>query len=262
MVKTGKPGKPCPCCSRGGHRLMECDRFKLLKTYERWKLAEQKSLCRTCLNNNGNWPCRSWKGCEIENFRHKHHTLLHAAPSNSLSTGMTASHLSTDQLWIFRIVSVVLHAKIQKLSIFAFIDEGSLETLIEETMAKQLNNRTNRIIDVTLDQKCLLRGTELIANTVKYYCKERRGSSWSSSSCTYRELSSGSVTNTTLWRNGSTFPSPTGTPHWRLQRATQIADGIQQYRLMPPEEIVVRRTSWIAGRQVSSWMEYLRWHSF
>ncbi|XP_062707592.1 uncharacterized protein LOC134288019 [Aedes albopictus] len=139
MVKTGKLVKPCSCCSREGHRLAECDRFKLLKTDDRWKLAEQKSLCRTCLNNHGKWPCRSWKGCEIEGCRHKHHTLLHGAPSNSQSAGMTASHLSTDQFCMFRIVPVVLHAKGRKLSIFAFIDEGSSETLIEETVAKQLD---------------------------------------------------------------------------------------------------------------------------
>ncbi|XP_062714026.1 uncharacterized protein LOC134290833 [Aedes albopictus] len=138
VVKTGKSVKPCLCCSREGHRLVDCSRFKSLNADDRWKLAEQKGLCRTCLNNHGKWPCRSWKGCEVEGCRHKHHTLLHGTALSSQSTGMSASHLSIGQFCMFRIVPVVLHGKGKDMLIFAFIDEGSSETLIEEAVAKQL----------------------------------------------------------------------------------------------------------------------------
>lgn len=76
-VGSSRPAMPCSSCGRDGHRVADCPQFKSANVDERWKLVHQKGLCRTCLNSHGKWPCRSWRCCEIEGCRQKHHTLLH-----------------------------------------------------------------------------------------------------------------------------------------------------------------------------------------
>ncbi|XP_055638295.1 uncharacterized protein LOC129776590 isoform X2 [Toxorhynchites rutilus septentrionalis] len=136
VARGNKLSKPCASCGRDGHRVAECQNFIALATDDRCKLVQEKNLCRTCLNSHGKWPCRSWKSCEVEGCRHKHHTLLHSV--NSI--GVSASHLSSfvGQFYLFRMVPVVLHGEQTSQMVFAFIDEGSSETLLEHSTAKSL----------------------------------------------------------------------------------------------------------------------------
>ncbi|XP_062533380.1 uncharacterized protein LOC134202389 [Armigeres subalbatus] len=138
-INSVKTAKPCVACGRTGHRLAECHQLKGATVDERWKLVQQYGLCRTCLNNHGRWPCRSWNGCGVEGCRQKHNTLLHNfSPDN---TGMSASHVLSEHLkWpLFRIVPVVIYNGSRAQTTFAFIDEGSSYTLLEESVAKQLD---------------------------------------------------------------------------------------------------------------------------
>ncbi|XP_058817854.1 uncharacterized protein LOC131681160 [Topomyia yanbarensis] len=139
-TNNSKSGKPCGACGRVGHRVADCHQFKGASLDERWKLVQQKGFCRTCLNSHGKWPCRSWNGCGIEGCRQKHHTLLHCSSPLTENVGVSASHVfSGDLKWpLFRIVPVVLSSDSNRLTTFAFIDEGSSYTLLEESVAKQL----------------------------------------------------------------------------------------------------------------------------
>ncbi|XP_058456916.1 uncharacterized protein LOC131434269 [Malaya genurostris] len=129
-------GKTCAMCNLKGHRIIECHRFKSLCVSERVNVIQQKGLCKTCLNNHGKWPCKSWKGCAVEGCRERHNTLLHPAPSVNVS----ASHVGkgAQQIPLFRIIPVVLFGKDRSQTVFAFIDEGSSITLLEESVANQL----------------------------------------------------------------------------------------------------------------------------
>ncbi|XP_058448925.1 uncharacterized protein LOC131428882 [Malaya genurostris] len=129
-------GKTCAMCNLQGHRIIECHRFKSLCVSERVNVIQQKGLCKTCLNNHGKWPCKSWKGCAVEGCRERHNTLLHPAPSVNVS----ASHVGkgAQQIPLFRIIPVVLFGKDRSQTVFAFIDEGSSITLLEESVANQL----------------------------------------------------------------------------------------------------------------------------
>lgn len=106
---------------------------------ERWEVVHQKGLCCTCLNGHGKWPCKSWQGCEFEGCREKHHTLLHP-PSSQTTTNVSINHLMHNGgvSPMFRVVPVVLYAKNRQEVVFAFIDEGSSNTFLEEAIANRL----------------------------------------------------------------------------------------------------------------------------
>ncbi|XP_058828571.1 uncharacterized protein LOC131688382 [Topomyia yanbarensis] len=135
-----KPGRPCAVCDREGHRVAECSKFNTMSVDQRWQLIQQKGLCRTCLNSHGKWPCRSWQGCNIENCRLKHNSLLHQSSSTSypINGSATVPYSSETMFPVFRMIPVVLYGQERAITIFAFIDEGSSLTLLEKTVAEQL----------------------------------------------------------------------------------------------------------------------------
>ncbi|XP_062714917.1 uncharacterized protein LOC134291324 [Aedes albopictus] len=141
-VQTSRPPKKCRMCNNEGHRVAECARFKQLNVEDRWKQVEDKGLCRTCLNNHGKWPCKSWKACEFEGCRLKHHSLLHSSSAPVTSThsvNVSANELpANNSQSLFRILPVVLYAHGKCITVFAFIDEGSQVTMLEEKVAKEL----------------------------------------------------------------------------------------------------------------------------
>ncbi|XP_062702144.1 uncharacterized protein LOC115263739 [Aedes albopictus] len=136
-----KTSKPCALCEHEGHRLYECPQFKSFNMDERWKFVQQNGICRTCLNAHGNWPCKSWQGCGHQGCRLKHHTLLHPSnPAATHSVNVSSRHLDwkEKQFPIFRIIPVVLKFDGQSETVFALIDEGSSLTLLEKSVAEQL----------------------------------------------------------------------------------------------------------------------------
>ncbi|XP_061519215.1 myosin-6-like isoform X4 [Anopheles gambiae] len=84
--------RQCAVCQREGHRVYECEQFKAADVDERWKFVNTKSLCRTCLNNHGKWPCKSWQGCGVDGCRLKHHQLLHPTVATDEAVSACASH--------------------------------------------------------------------------------------------------------------------------------------------------------------------------
>ncbi|XP_062701770.1 uncharacterized protein LOC134285266 [Aedes albopictus] len=134
-----KSGKRCVACEREGHRVADCHRFKALNIEERRKVVQQNGLCETCLNGHGKWPCKSWQGCGIQGCREKHHTLLHPLSSQSTSN-VSINHLMhySGVSPMFRVLPVVLYAQNRKEVVFAFVDEGSSNTFVEETVADRL----------------------------------------------------------------------------------------------------------------------------
>ncbi|XP_062713808.1 uncharacterized protein LOC134290646 [Aedes albopictus] len=136
---SGQPRKPtkiCGVCTREGHRAADCSQFKDLNVDERWKTIQKKGLCRTCLNSHGKWPCKSWQGCAVDGCRLKHHTLLHS-PSSTHHVNYSSTHTPSTKA-LFRILPVILYNEGRSVSVFAFIDEGSEITLLEDNVAKQL----------------------------------------------------------------------------------------------------------------------------
>ena len=117
----------CAVCQREGHRVYECEQFKAADVDERWKFINTKSLCRTCPNNHGKWPCKSWQGCRVDGCRLKQHQLLHPTVATEEVVSACASHTNEVNAIspLFRILPVPLHHYNTPLTIYAFVDVGS-----------------------------------------------------------------------------------------------------------------------------------------
>ncbi|XP_055542771.1 uncharacterized protein LOC129728359 [Wyeomyia smithii] len=138
---TGRlPKKPCAVCNAESHRVSECIKFKAMNIDGRLKAVREFRLCRSCLNCHGKWPCKTAKECGTNDCRLKHHPLLHS-PSTTVQAAISTSHLSelnTISGPFFRIIPVTLYGKNCKIDIYAFVDEGSQITLLEDSVADQL----------------------------------------------------------------------------------------------------------------------------
>ncbi|XP_062702184.1 uncharacterized protein LOC134285456 [Aedes albopictus] len=133
------PRKPCAICKAEGQRVAECSRFKSMDISGRLKAVQQSGLCRSCLNFHGKWPCKTAKECGINDCRLKHHSLLHSPVA--VHAAVSTSHANESAASggpLFRIIPVTLYGKGCEVNIYAFVDEGSKITLLEDTVADQL----------------------------------------------------------------------------------------------------------------------------
>ncbi|XP_070854616.1 uncharacterized protein [Drosophila suzukii] len=137
----------CVICDAGDHKIQTCPNFSAMNTAERWDVSRTHHLCLNCLNKHRS-QCLSRKTCNINNCRERHHPLLHAKQlyraehqrqptAPELESGHILAHRHAEQT-NFRIAPIKIDYKTQKINTFAFLDEGSSVTLIEETIFQQL----------------------------------------------------------------------------------------------------------------------------
>ncbi|XP_062706457.1 uncharacterized protein LOC134287734 [Aedes albopictus] len=134
----------CAYCKREGHRARECHAFRYLHVDDRWKQVRSLGLCQNCLYNHGRRGCRGRKTCDIDGCQFRHHPLLHSSkgPQRSsdalvqVAENHTHRHLTSGTL--FRIIPVTLHGMSKSIDTFAFLDEGSDLTLVENDLVASL----------------------------------------------------------------------------------------------------------------------------
>lgn len=137
---------------------MKCKRFAEFSSESKWATVRELRLCRKCLGGHYG-SCRHQKVCGVNGCSFKHHPLLHSEkrqqgsstsqkePQSSVqSCNVHQSHTSDT---LFRIVPVVLHSVNKKIHTYAFLDDGSELTLMEEDLLNQLE------IDGTKQPLCL-----------------------------------------------------------------------------------------------------------
>ncbi|XP_055618958.1 uncharacterized protein LOC129764157 [Toxorhynchites rutilus septentrionalis] len=133
----------CIFCSRVGHRLRECSGFKDLNVDDRWRKVRALSLCQICLYRHGRRSCRSDKRCNIDGCQYRHHPLLHSTRrtvenSTQMQQANSLTHQYLGSSVLFRIVPVTLYGNGGAVNTYAFLDEGSSLTLVENEITEQL----------------------------------------------------------------------------------------------------------------------------
>lgn len=152
----------CPACkSESCSKLSTCKRFKGWPRSERWSCVKENKLCTRCLGNHSFYRCRSNQSCNAEGCTKKHHTLLHdnaksAETSKNENKTPSSNYKSTEadvktptstcnsqrtvnnRTDIFRIVPVVFYHNDKAVRDFVYLDDGSNLTLIEESLAHEL----------------------------------------------------------------------------------------------------------------------------
>ncbi|XP_055632447.1 uncharacterized protein LOC129772938 [Toxorhynchites rutilus septentrionalis] len=136
-------GIECLICRKYGHRAKECRVFWAMSIDERWKTIQSKAICRTCLFGHGRRSCRSTTRCGDDGCQYRHHPLLHSPSSVQAAQRKSQTedhHVHQDQLskLLFRIVPVTLYGRTGSIDTFAFLDEGSSLTMIESSLADNL----------------------------------------------------------------------------------------------------------------------------
>ncbi|XP_062557240.1 uncharacterized protein LOC134222113 [Armigeres subalbatus] len=135
----------CCVCEEQGHRVPACELFRSFSVEGRWKCVQSHGLCRICLNSHGRRSCRYTRRCGVGGCEFRHHTLLHSNRSNRLSykgtskeTGSSNTHRQTLHSSLFRIVPVTLYGPRTTVMTYAFLDDGSSFTLIEDSLIAEL----------------------------------------------------------------------------------------------------------------------------
>ncbi|XP_055600813.1 uncharacterized protein LOC129749764 [Uranotaenia lowii] len=135
----------CRICSGRCTAVTKCATFLALDYETRWELVKERRLCRKCLNRH-NGPCRQRKPCGTGGCDYLHHHLLHKPgnPETSSPTTVTEERsCNTNQSGrngvLFRIIPVILQSATKTLHTYAFIDDGSEITLMEDEIVKELD---------------------------------------------------------------------------------------------------------------------------
>ncbi|XP_062557279.1 uncharacterized protein LOC134222152 [Armigeres subalbatus] len=140
----------CLACNGRNHKVKDCATFMKWDPESRWKTTQNHHLCRTCLGKHGRRPCKILAVCGVDGCRQRHHQLLHTGaqkhqppsrqgqrPSENAGKGLNAHHAAKKST-LFRILPVKLFWKGKSVETFAFLDDGSDMTLVEQSIAEQL----------------------------------------------------------------------------------------------------------------------------
>ncbi|XP_055842512.1 uncharacterized protein LOC129909456 [Episyrphus balteatus] len=154
-----KEENKCISCDNNCKSLAICTNFSKLPLSEKWKLVKRFYVCRTCLRRHGSRRCLSSQLCGVSGCTFRHNALLHndeiqlkVEPNSgdsrtnqprAISSVENAHYSGTTlrpgtMLTLFKIVPVRLHFNEKSIETFAFIDDGSSVTLIDEELAFSL----------------------------------------------------------------------------------------------------------------------------
>lgn len=160
----------CSICG-GKHTPKDCRNFKDMNVSDRWAEVRKKRLCFSCLKGGHSTAiCRTKVTCSRDNCTRKHHEMLHeAAPTEQHIVACTTRahesapieqdiaqevapterhivahttraphHATNEPNLLVRIVPVTLRGANRSISTFAMLDDAATVTLIDESVAKEL----------------------------------------------------------------------------------------------------------------------------
>ncbi|XP_055645287.1 uncharacterized protein LOC129781732, partial [Toxorhynchites rutilus septentrionalis] len=143
-------GKPCPACKGDCKNLGKCKRFQELSYEARWATVRGFNFCRKCLRQHKG-GCYSGI-CGKNGCTFKHQVLLHKDFTPPAGSSDGSRHETTNQKeernicthqsglvpGSFRYLPVTLFGEGVQVQCYAFLDDGSELTLIDEELADEL----------------------------------------------------------------------------------------------------------------------------
>lgn len=154
VENAGKSSTECLVCKSGCEAIRKCKQFLELSRDSRWAVVRDFNLCRRCLGKHVG-GCKA-QACGKNGCTRMHHELLHndshirkdAAsmidktqqdkPGTSSTQHECNTHRSNVNTSLFRYLPVTLQGKNGCIQTFAFLDEGSKLTLMDQDLADEL----------------------------------------------------------------------------------------------------------------------------
>lgn len=125
------------------HKLIDCNKFKLMELSQKFAIVRRHKMCENCLNfKHFAKTCRKGSCCDIPGCNEKHNTLLHGkislAADNAGQSHCCATLDKTTGKVCLRIVPVTVYNGIRNVDTYALLDEGSDITLCSDSLVKRL----------------------------------------------------------------------------------------------------------------------------
>ncbi|XP_055910431.1 uncharacterized protein LOC129944792 [Eupeodes corollae] len=130
--------KTCRICQQQCNKIESCQQFNTMTLNEKWNAVKQNNLCRTCLHFHPKSRCSVNSKCGVNGCYFRHHKLLHNPKNDASSVAQCNAHQNKATSVLFRVLPIIIHGQNGKVKVYAFLDEGSSLSLMDDALQKEL----------------------------------------------------------------------------------------------------------------------------